>query len=118
MELKKGSYPIFAPGYWSDIQHQYPEIPSSRIEVNKLTIEIEDSLQNGPSRSMSAVTEPSMMKNMMAFHDEAQKAVSQGHSWPKIRDSTSEIQSQLRSMKFELPSDGKEAVTKKVRLAN
>lgn len=56
-----------------------------------------------------------MMKNMMAFHDEAQKAVSQGHSWPKIRDSTSEIQSQLRSMKFELPSDGEEAVTKKVR---
>ncbi|KAF1829234.1 V-type ATPase [Decorospora gaudefroyi] len=54
-----------------------------------------------------------MMKNMMAFHDEAQKAVSQGHAWPKIRDSTSEIQSQLRSMKFELPSDGEEAVTKK-----
>ncbi|KAF1847848.1 V-type ATPase [Cucurbitaria berberidis CBS 394.84] len=54
-----------------------------------------------------------MMKNMMAFHDEAQKAVSQGHSWPKIRDSTSEIQSQLRSMKFELPSEGEEKVTKK-----
>ncbi len=55
-----------------------------------------------------------MMKNMMAFHDEAQKAVSQGHAWPKVRDATSEIQSQLRSMKFELPSDGQEKVTKKV----
>ena len=55
-----------------------------------------------------------MMKNMMAFHDEAQKAVSQGHSWPKVRDATSEIQSQLRSMKFELPSEGQEAITKKV----
>merc|ERR1711963_870161 len=54
-----------------------------------------------------------MMKNMMAFHDEAQKAVSQGHAWPKVRDATSEIQSQLRSMKFELPSDGQEKVTKK-----
>lgn len=54
-----------------------------------------------------------MMKNMMAFHDEAQKAVSQGHSWPKIREATSDIQSQLRSMKFELPSEGEEAVTKK-----
>ncbi|CAA9962968.1 H(+)-transporting V1 sector ATPase subunit A [Pyrenophora teres f. teres] len=54
-----------------------------------------------------------MMKNMMAFHDEAQKAVSQGHAWPKVRDSTSEIQSELRSMKFELPSDGEEKVTKK-----
>ena len=65
-DIEISSYPIFAPGYWSDIQHQYPEIPSSRKEVNELTIEIEDSLQNGPSRSMSAVTEPSMMKNMMA----------------------------------------------------
>ncbi|KAI2474808.1 Vacuolar ATP synthase catalytic protein (mitochondrion) [Pyrenophora tritici-repentis] len=54
-----------------------------------------------------------MMKNMMAFHDEAQKAVSQGHAWPKVRDATSEIQSELRSMKFELPSDGEEKVTKK-----
>jgi len=54
-----------------------------------------------------------MMKNMMAFHDEAQKAVSQGHSWPKIREATSDIQSQLRSMKFELPSEGEEKVTKK-----
>ncbi|KAH6638803.1 ATP synthase alpha/beta family, nucleotide-binding domain-containing protein [Boeremia exigua] len=54
-----------------------------------------------------------MMKNMMAFHDEAQKAVSQGHSWPKVRDATSEIQSELRSMKFEVPSEGEEAITKK-----
>lgn len=55
-----------------------------------------------------------MMKNMMAFHDEAQKAVAQGHSWPKVREATSEIQSQLRSMKFEVPSEGEEAITKKV----
>jgi len=58
-----------------------------------------------------------MMKNMMAFHDEAQKAVSQGHAWNKVRDSTSEIQAELRSMKFELPSDGEEKVAKKVRVA-
>ncbi|KAF2279898.1 V-type ATPase [Westerdykella ornata] len=54
-----------------------------------------------------------MMKNMMAFHDEAQKAVAQGHSWGKVRDATSEIQSALRSMKFELPSEGEEKITKK-----
>ena len=59
-----------------------------------------------------------MMKNMMAFHDEAQKAISQGHSWSKVRESTSEIQSQLRSMKFELPSEGEEAIVKKVSLIN
>ncbi|KAF2734335.1 V-type ATPase [Polyplosphaeria fusca] len=54
-----------------------------------------------------------LMKNMMAFHDEAQKAVGQGHSWAKIRESTGAIQSDLRSMKFELPSEGEEKVTKK-----
>ncbi|SMQ53467.1 unnamed protein product [Zymoseptoria tritici ST99CH_1A5] len=54
-----------------------------------------------------------MMKAMMTFHDEAQKAISQGHTWNKVRESTSEIQNDLRSMKFELPTDGEEAVTKK-----
>lgn len=54
-----------------------------------------------------------MMKNMMAFHDESQKAISQGQNWSKVREATSEIQSQLRSMKFELPDDGEEKVGKK-----
>ena len=56
-----------------------------------------------------------MMKNMMAFHDESQKAISQGHSWAKVREATSDIQKSLRDMKFELPGDGEEKVTKKVR---
>jgi len=55
-----------------------------------------------------------MMKAMMGFHDESQKAVSQGHAWNKVRDATADIQTELRSMKFELPTDGEEAVTKKV----
>ena len=54
-----------------------------------------------------------MMKNMMAFHDESQKAISQGQNWAKVREATSDIQTQLRSMKFELPSEGEEAVGKK-----
>ncbi|PNS21165.1 V-type ATPase, A subunit [Sphaceloma murrayae] len=54
-----------------------------------------------------------MMKNMMAFHDEAQKAVQGGNSWGKVREATSDIQTQLRSMKFELPGDGEEEVVKK-----
>ena len=54
-----------------------------------------------------------MMKNMMAFHDEAQKAVSQGQSWAKIKEQTSDIQKGLRDMKFELPADGEDKVTKK-----
>ena len=54
-----------------------------------------------------------MMKNMMAFHDESQKAISQGQNWNKVREATSDIQSQLRSMKFELPDEGEEKVSKK-----
>lgn len=54
-----------------------------------------------------------MMKNMMAFHDEAQKAISAGQNWSKVRESTSDIQAELRSMKFEVPSEGEEAITKK-----
>ncbi|KAL8838476.1 MAG: hypothetical protein Q9205_006252 [Flavoplaca limonia] len=54
-----------------------------------------------------------MMKAFMGFHDEAQKAVAQGHSWAKVREATSQIQSQLRSMKFEVPSEGEEKISKK-----
>jgi len=53
------------------------------------------------------------MKAMMGFHDEAQKAVAQGQNWNKIREATGEIQSQLRSMKFEIPSEGEEKIVKK-----
>ena len=55
-----------------------------------------------------------MMKNMMAFHDESQKAVSQGQNWAKIREATADIQKSLRDMKFELPSEGEEKISKKV----
>ncbi|EKD13334.1 vacuolar ATP synthase catalytic subunit A [Drepanopeziza brunnea f. sp. 'multigermtubi' MB_m1] len=54
-----------------------------------------------------------MMKAMMGFHDEAQKAVAQGHNWSKVREATGDIQSQLRSMKFEVPSDGEDVIVKK-----
>ena len=55
-----------------------------------------------------------MMKAFMGFHDEAQKAIAQGHAWSKVRESTSDIQSQLRNMKFEVPSEGEEQISKKV----
>ncbi|KAI2622179.1 V-type ATPase [Hypomontagnella submonticulosa] len=55
-----------------------------------------------------------MMKLMVGFHDEAQKAVAQGQSWAKVREATSDLQAQLRSLKFELPSEGQEAISKKV----
>jgi V-type H+-transporting ATPase subunit A len=55
-----------------------------------------------------------MMKAMMGFHDEAQKAVAQGQNWNKVREATGDIQSQLRSMKFEVPGDGEDVIVKKV----
>lgn len=56
-----------------------------------------------------------MMKAFMGFHDESQKAVAQGHNWAKVRESTSSIQSDLRNMKFEVPSEGEEKISKKVK---
>ena len=56
-----------------------------------------------------------MMKAFMGFHDESQRAIAQGHNWAKVRESTGCIQSELRSMKFEVPSEGEEKMSKKVR---
>lgn len=55
-----------------------------------------------------------MMKAMVGFHDQAQKAIVQGQIWSKVREATSDLQSQIRSMKFEVPSDGQEVIVKKV----
>ena len=55
------------------------------------------------------------MRLMMGFHDEAQKAIAQGQSWAKVREATSDLQAQLRSLKFEVPSDGQDKICKKVR---
>lgn len=54
-----------------------------------------------------------MMRNIMTFYDEAQKAVSQGQTWQRVREATADIQKSLRDMKFESPSQGEEAVVKK-----
>ncbi|OAA43427.1 vacuolar ATP synthase catalytic subunit A [Beauveria brongniartii RCEF 3172] len=54
-----------------------------------------------------------MMKLMVGFHDEAQKVIAQGQSWAKVREATSDLQTQLRQLKFEQPSEGQEAISKK-----
>jgi len=43
-----------------------------------------------------------MMKLMMQYHDEAQRAISQGQNWSKLRESTADLQKGLRDMKFEV----------------
>ncbi|KAL5340607.1 vacuolar ATP synthase catalytic subunit A [Aspergillus crustosus] len=53
-----------------------------------------------------------MMKAFMGYHDEAQKAIAQGQSWPKVREATTDIQTELRNMKFEVPDDQAEVSAK------
>ncbi|KAL9110115.1 MAG: hypothetical protein Q9227_005309 [Pyrenula ochraceoflavens] len=53
-----------------------------------------------------------MMRAFMGFHDEAQKAIQAGQNWAKVRESTGDIQHDLRSMKFEVP-ENEEEVSKK-----
>jgi vacuolar-type H+-ATPase catalytic subunit A/Vma1 len=54
-----------------------------------------------------------MMKVMMGFFDESQKAVQSGVQWGRIRDATADIQHRLRSMKFEIPDDGEKAIVER-----
>ncbi|KAG5973520.1 H(+)-transporting V1 sector ATPase subunit A [Claviceps cyperi] len=54
-----------------------------------------------------------MMKLMVGFHDEAQKAIAQGQSWSKVREATSDLQTKLRQLKFEVPSEGQDVICKK-----
>ncbi|KAF3479461.1 ATP synthase alpha subunit vacuolar [Arthroderma uncinatum] len=53
-----------------------------------------------------------MMKAFVSFYDESQKAIAQGQSWAKVREATSEIQTALRNMKFEVPDDEEEVSAK------
>ncbi|KAK3325806.1 vacuolar ATP synthase catalytic subunit A [Apodospora peruviana] len=54
-----------------------------------------------------------MMKLMLGFHDEAQKAIASGLTWAKVREATQDLQAQLRSLKFEVPSEGQDKICKK-----
>ncbi|KAI1917946.1 H(+)-transporting V1 sector ATPase subunit A [Ophidiomyces ophidiicola] len=53
-----------------------------------------------------------MMKAFVQYYEESQRAIAQGQSWAKVRESTSDIQTALRNMKFEVP-DNEDEVTKK-----
>ncbi|KAL5599938.1 hypothetical protein FOVSG1_007750 [Fusarium oxysporum f. sp. vasinfectum] len=54
-----------------------------------------------------------MMKLMVGFHDEAQKVIAQGQSWAKVREATSDLQANLRQLKFEVPTDGQDVISKR-----
>ncbi|KAF4120537.1 V-type H+-transporting ATPase subunit A [Geosmithia morbida] len=54
-----------------------------------------------------------MMKLMMGYYDEAQKAIAQGQQWSKVREATSDLQAKLRGLKFEVPTEGEEVIVKR-----
>jgi len=92
---------------------------SDKITLDMATIIKEDFLQqNGYSdydQFCPIWKTEWMMKLMMGFHDEAQKAVAQGKGWARVRDATSELQGKLRQLKFEVPSEeSKDEICKKV----
>ncbi|KAL6902482.1 ATP synthase alpha/beta family, nucleotide-binding domain-containing protein [Trichoderma evansii] len=54
-----------------------------------------------------------MMKLMIGYYDEAQKAIAQGQSWAKVRESTTDLQAKLRQLKFEVPTEGEDVIVKR-----
>jgi vacuolar-type H+-ATPase catalytic subunit A/Vma1 len=52
-----------------------------------------------------------MMKLMVLYYDEAQKSISQGHVWSKVREETADLQKALRDLKFVVP-DNEQGSTK------
>ncbi|EKM82880.1 hypothetical protein AGABI1DRAFT_53440 [Agaricus bisporus var. burnettii JB137-S8] len=89
-------------------------------ENDKITLEVARMLkddflqQNGMSeydRYCPFYKTSAMLKNFVAYHDAALKAVAQHDlTFAKIKDTTADIMFKLSQMKFESPSQGKEPI--------
>lgn len=51
-----------------------------------------------------------MMRSFIAYHDEAQKAVSNGANWTKLSEAVSDVKHSVSSSKFFEPSRGEQEV--------
>ncbi|KIJ99567.1 hypothetical protein K443DRAFT_679829 [Laccaria amethystina LaAM-08-1] len=93
-------------------------------ENDKITLEVARMLkddflqQNGMSeydRYCPFYKTSAMLRNFVGFHDAAIKAVTQNEvTFAKIKDSVGDIMFKLSQMKFESPSQGKEAIKQKL----
>ncbi|CDO74726.1 hypothetical protein BN946_scf184593.g8 [Trametes cinnabarina] len=93
-------------------------------ENDKITLEVARMLkddflqQNGMSeydRFCPFYKTSSMLRNFVAFHDAAQRAVAQGDvTFAKIRDSAGDLMYKLSQMKFESPTQGREPIKQKM----
>lgn len=57
-----------------------------------------------------------MMKLIVGFYDESLKAIGQEQKWSDISAATSELQNKLRRLKFEVPTEGKDVICRRVRI--
>jgi V-type H+-transporting ATPase subunit A len=97
-------------------------------ENDKITLEVARMLkddflqQNGMSeydRYCPFYKTSGMLRNFVGFHDAAIKAVAQNDlTFAKIKDASADIMFKLSQMKFESPSQGKEAVKQKLDALN
>ncbi|KIJ34632.1 hypothetical protein M422DRAFT_782784 [Sphaerobolus stellatus SS14] len=93
-------------------------------ENDKITLEVARMLkddflqQNGMSeydRYCPFYKTSGMLRNFVGFHDAAQRAIAQDDiTFAKIKESASDVMYKLSQMKFESPSDGEQAIRKKL----
>lgn len=57
-----------------------------------------------------------MMKLIVGFYEESMKAIRQEQKWSDISSATVDLQNKLRRLKFEVPTDGKDVVCKRVSI--
>lgn len=98
---------------------------SALSESDKITLDIaglikDDYLQqNGISdydRYCPFYKTTDMLRNFIAYHDAAQKAVENGDmTWAKAREATEKQRNELSRMKFEDPKDGEDAIRKRYK---
>lgn len=90
---------------------------SALSDSDKITLDVanlvkEDFLQQNGYSSYDAFCPiwktDGMMKAFVTYHDEAQKAISNGAAWNKLSDQTRSIKTQVTKAKFFEPSDGKD----------
>ncbi|KAL5490117.1 VMA1 [Sanghuangporus weigelae] len=97
---------------------------SALSENDKITLEVARMLkddflqQNGMSeydRYCPFYKTSAMLRNFVAYHDAAIKAVSQGDvTFARIKDATSDLMFKLSQMKFESPSQGRDPIKTKL----
>ncbi|CAG83851.1 ATP synthase alpha/beta family, nucleotide-binding domain-domain-containing protein [Yarrowia lipolytica] len=94
---------------------------SSLSDTDKVTLDVatllkEDFLQQNGYSTYDAFCPiwktAAMMKTFITYHDEAQRAVSNGASWSKLSEKTADIKHKVSSAKFFEPSQGEEALNK------